>query len=212
MPNPEKLVSAKVSVWKFQKTWKFAQFLHIHAGPRRRPMPRVLELAAGGRPSTWPPPERLDRPFAFFFLLFSLNALKKQKKNGKIFNHWARTRKRIDKHRNTTNLYLKLPTFNQWSLEHCAMVRISRFLPSRARNFQFFKLRGKRRHVPTTRDRLRIRITLWPCTAKGLSSHTLLKQALRISEIGDSIYQKIWFKVSKTYTSAGTPKPSRRPA
>ena len=42
--GPIKLVLAKVSVWKNQKTQKIVQFLHIHASPRTRPMPPVAEL------------------------------------------------------------------------------------------------------------------------------------------------------------------------
>ena len=48
----------------------------------------------------------------------------------------------------------------------------------------------------------------WP----GQSSNIILKLLLRICQTNKYFYQKYWVKVSKSCTSAGTPKISRRPA
>ena len=49
-------------------------------------------------------------------------------------------------------------------------------------------------------------------TQPGQSSNIILKGYLRICQMVEDFYQKCWVKVSKSRTSAGTPKISRRPA
>ena len=53
-----------------------------------------------------------------------------------------------------------------------------------------------------------IQADTWP----GQSSNIILKNRLRICQTNKYFYQKYWVKVSKSCTSAGTPKISRRPA
>ena len=82
--------------------------------------------------------------FQFTTLAFAPGNLKKtsQKKSCHFvptFIHSARTRNRIDRHRNTTNLRFEVRTFHQWNLEDCAMVRILRFFVPRASKVSIFQ-------------------------------------------------------------------------